>query len=377
MRRRHRIPGRLNLGLALAAAVALMLPALGGAARTIVGGSAVSAKVAPWAVFVSIGLLSSADRCSGVIIDASHVLVAGHCVYHNDRLAPVSQISVRAGVTNLNTPTSPNEQDRSVSSYRVHPGFRHTGLDVPDDIAVLTLSTPLDLETPYVQATSLPAAGAPFPAGTEVVIAGFGRTVETGTTMGPLKEMTAIVERQGACGPYNDQSFYLDANAVFICAYTPIAAGCGGDSGDGFVTTGHRVVLGVLEDATPGCAPRSMEIGAYVGAPEILNFIQGDNRPPYAPRLTSRAAVGLSAPSPLDVGNMLRCSASGWKAPVRISYSYLDVSTGHFLATNTGPAFAVPSAAVGSAILCQAAITNTGGTLVANSLPTTTVQPAS
>ncbi len=367
---------RFVVGLGLAAVLGSVVAGSGASALRIVGGKSIEATAAPWAVFVMVGSGSSADRCTGVIIDASHVLVAGHCVYRNNRLAALAQITVRAGISNSNAPVSSQEQDRTVSAYRVPPGFRNTGLDVPDDVAVLTLAMPLALNTPYVQATALPAANAPFPGGAEVVIAGFGRTVGKGLTAGPLKEMTAIVERQGNCGAFGNASFYFDADGVFICAYTPVAAACGGDSGDGFVTTGHRVVLGVLEDASPGCAPRSMEIGAYVGAPEILDFIQGNNRPPVAPRLTRATSVELRAPATPAVGSTLRCAATGWSPPVRISYSYLDVSTGQILKGNSGQVLRVPPQAAGTSILCQVAVTNAGGTLVADSTQTVRVQPA-
>jgi hypothetical protein len=263
-----------------------------------------------------------------------------------------------------------------VIAYRVHPGFRNTGFDVPDDVAVLTLSLPLSFDTPYVQPAALPTGNEPIPGGTEVVIAGFGYIVSHGATRGPLKELTATVEREGSCGGYANTNFYPDADGVFICAYTPVAAACGGDSGAGFVTTGHRVVLGVLEDALPGCAPASMELGAYVGAPEILSFIEGNDRPPMAPRLISGSSIALNGPTPVAVGDTLRCAAGGWPAQVSISYAFFDVTTGTFLQRNGGPAFLVPSTALGATLSCQATVTNTGGTFVESSGPTTPVQPA-
>lgn len=364
--------------LALVAAVAFVGVAAGsgGSAVAIVGGSSISSDAAPWAVFLSVGTGPTQSRCSGVIIDPIHVIVAGHCTFHLGGRAVVAEMLVKAGISNFNAPETSVEQDRAVVAYRVHPGFRNTGFDVPDDVAVLTLSTPLSFDTPYVQPAALPTGNAPIPAGTEVVIAGFGYVVSHGTTSGPLKEMTATVEREGSCGPYTDSDFYLDANGVFICAYAPVAAACGGDSGAGFVTTGHRVVLGVLEDALPGCAPKSMELAAYVGAPEILSFIEGNDRPPTAPRLNVNALVAINGPTPVAVGETLRCSASGWPGQVSISYAFFDVTTGAFLRRSGGPAFLVPSSALGATLLCQVTVTNSGGTYVENSQPTTPVQPA-
>ncbi len=362
--------GGLLRVVAAAAVVGVLFAA---PASGIVGGQTIQVQTAPWTVFVQ----ESGFLCTGSVIDASHVLTAAHCVFTGScRLPAPSAFQVRAGVSDYSSRLpGEQEQDRGVSSIRVHPGYACSGHAVPDDVAVLTLSSPLDLGGPAVAAVALPQAGAGFPARTSVGVAGFGRQEPTVTASGQLAWTTSIVDAQGSCGEHG----LIENNAVLLCASSPTSAVCKGDSGSGLVTTGAAtpVLVGVA-DATPdGCSPGSHAVFAWTGAPEILQFIEGDDQPPTAPRETKTTFlrfVWISSGA-IHPGDTLTCSTGDWTDPnPSVSYAFVDAATRNVL--QSGPAtLVVPASAVGAKIVCEAALTNAGGTSFAETNPAPAVQP--
>jgi hypothetical protein len=131
--------------------------ATGGVALGVVGGKTVSITAAPWTVVV----WEPADpgryaACTGVIIDPSHILTAGHCVMvgNSAKPMPASDFGIEAGVSGFKHPLkSDHPQLRSVSAVRVMPGYISSSkitdsnylAVVAHDLAVFALSRPLDL----------------------------------------------------------------------------------------------------------------------------------------------------------------------------------------------------------------------------------------
>jgi hypothetical protein len=344
-------------------------------ASAVVGGDPIQVSTAPWTVYVQ----DSSLLCTGAVIDASHVLTAAHCVYNGACQLPApSAFQVRAGVSNYSSRV-PNdqEQDRGVSSYRIHPGYTCSEHAVPDDVAVLALSSPLDLSGPSVGAIDLPQSGTAFPAADSVGIAGFGRQQPTVTASGQLAWMTAIVDSQGACG----ENGLIEGNAVLLCASSPTSAVCKGDSGSGLVTTGSAspVLVGVADATIDGCSPGSHSVFAWTGAPEILQFIQGDDQPPTAPRETNDTflRLGWTSSGPIYAGDTLTCSTGRWSDPAAsVSYAFVDSVSGNVLQSGAKTTLVVPASAVGASIVCRAALTNAGGTTLAETNAAPAVRPA-
>jgi hypothetical protein len=367
-------------GAALVAAIAA-----GGvsAAPRVVGGTSVQIQSAPWTVFIryDFGSATEVAVCTGSVIDASHVLTAAHCLYHAGTLATPASLSVEAGVSNVVAPLATDaEQERSVSSFRVHPGYIDSTAEtaVPDDVAVLALSSPLDLGGPAVRAVALPVANQSFPQQANVMIAGFGlEDPSAHFASGALESMTAAVDQQALCGDYTQTTLMWADNAVLLCPTSQASAACSGDSGSGVVTTGGTPTLLAVADASPaGCPIGSPVISAYAGAPEILAFIQGDDQPPSAPRpAPSTIPYQLNWAQPLAVGATLTCSAPHWPASVTIAYAFVNAATGQVLQTGTNDRYLVPMTSVGMSIACVTSLATTGGTAVVWSNATPEIAP--
>ena len=364
------------------AAAAALLGAVwvGGAspAVRIVGGATIQVQSAPWAVYVSVVSGSAGQDCSGSVIDATHVVTAAHCLYVSAATAQASDVSVKAGVSNFiaATPTDA-EQDRQVSSFRVHPGYVNNGAQVPDDVAVLTLSAPLDLSGQAVKAVALPAANASFPAGAAAIVAGFGIQSSSQERGGPLESLSTTVDPQGQCGAFTRTSAVLYSNGTELCSTSAAGAECSGDSGAGLVTTGGTPVLvGVANGVAPGCPVGGAGLFAYVQAPEILEFIDGNNAPPTAPRAASSTLLGLTPKGPVLAGEKLTCYTGHWPEPVKTAYTFKNAADGQILQTGPGATYLLPASSVGTTIACQVAVTDGGGTTVETTRPTPAVKPA-
>ncbi|CAF2925640.1 unnamed protein product [Rotaria sp. Silwood2] len=129
----------------------------------IVGGEAAASQTWGWAV----SLWIQGSLCGGSIISASWILTAAHCVSG----VSANQITVYAG---SNTIWS-GSQTRSVSSVTTHPSYNSGTLI--NDIALLQLSTSLNMADPAVSAICLPSVSSAIlsnsewpPAGTTVSI---------------------------------------------------------------------------------------------------------------------------------------------------------------------------------------------------------------
>ncbi len=362
--------------LTLAALAAAVSTGTASAAARVTGGSPIQIQTAPWTVYVQDQAPAGRFLCTGTIVDASHILTAAHCVFDEaGRMALPSALSVRAGVSNFSAPLPTDlEQDRSVTSFRVHPGYAWTTRLATDDVAVLALASPLDLSGPGAQAVALPSTSAPFPDGTAVGLAGFGRQSPTANASGPLSWMTATVDPHGSCGGPDLGVIYADA--VILCAASPASAACNGDSGSGLVTTDTHILVGVVSAGPSGCGAGSHTLYTYLGAPETLRFVQGDDHPPTAPRETPATFVELRWNPPLVVGNTLSCSSGDWSGAARLSYAFSDSADGRPLQIGSSATYRLTSGDIGRKIFCEVRAANDGGLGLDETTATSGVKPA-
>jgi elastase-2 len=358
--------------LAVALALALAGASRGVAARQIIGGSAIQVQSAPWTVFIRQTQKGATFSCTGSILDSLHVLTAAHCMYDdNGVLASITTLTVRAGISNITTPLgSDSEQDRTVSSFRQHPGYPDDGTVSADDVAILALNQPLDLSGLAVKAVALPGPGFTYPAGAQTTVAGFGRESPSGSPDGSLNSLSLTVDDQGNCGG-RPTELITDNDAVMFCAIPASGATCNGDSGAGLVTTATAtpVLVGVLDAGPVGCGAGWASF-AYLGAPEILQFVQGTIQPPVAPRRTADTTVQLDWNGALRVGNVLTCTSSNWDGSPTISYAFVNSQNGQVLQQGSAGTYTLKPADIHATLFCRALASNNGG--VATTRTTTT-----
>jgi hypothetical protein len=350
----------------LVALLATLACGLAPSAGAVYGGTPIDPRAAPWTVAVLQKLPSGHGfLCSGTIIDATHVVTAAHCVF-DDRGARArpETLTVKAGTGDgLSTAAAGAEQDRVVSSFRIHPAYSFDLRAVADDVAVVELSKPLELRGPYVQAASLPDPVEAFPTGREVLLAGFGAKARGVKSDGVLSSARGIVSEQGTC-VNGDDGLLREANAVVLCAVAPRGGSCEADSGGGLVVPASHELLGVLDAGE--CAERGALQSANVAAPEILRFIQGDDHPPAAPRVQPATFVRLDARGP-----SLTCSSGGWRGRPRLTYAFVSTTDGRVLQEGASTTYR-PKGLPAGLVSCRVTATTAGGSAMLSSGPPAT-----
>ncbi|WP_086048003.1 trypsin-like serine protease [Hugenholtzia roseola] len=238
----------------------------------IVGGRDAQAAEVPWQVaLVGNGASNNyqAQFCGGTIIDPIWVLTAAHCLEGTNP----QDIKIVAGVVSL---TQDSGQERTVTQIIIHPNYNAATSE--NDIALLRLSSPLDLTDPNVMAvryaTPADSNAGLTDAGVMATISGWGNQSSTGQVSTPILQVAEvpIVSNQ-------------DANIAYQGAITEVmlAAGfleeggvdsCQGDSGGPLVVedgAGNWIVAGVVSFGE-GCALPDFP-GIYARVSMFANWI--------------------------------------------------------------------------------------------------------
>ncbi|MEQ1874914.1 MAG: serine protease, partial [Ilumatobacteraceae bacterium] len=187
-------------------------------AAAIVGGEPIGITDAPWQVSLQD---SSGHFCGGSVIGASLILTAAHCT---EGMSP-AQITVRAGISNLNDTTG---QTRGVAKIFENGEYFTTGTS---DASVLVLSSPLTFDA-TVQAIALGSAD-DVADSTTAVTTGWGATIDNEES--PSSDQLLAAEMplidDGSCESALDaQDADFDPDTE-TCAGGTGADSCYGDSG--------------------------------------------------------------------------------------------------------------------------------------------------
>jgi secreted trypsin-like serine protease len=237
--KRRRVTWACVLGLAV------MTLAAPDSSLGIIGGKPVSILAAPWTVEI---LQRGDPTCTGVIIGATHVLTAGHCLFGaaGNVRQPPSQFLVVAGVSNFREFSSRYAQVRRLAAAHLMPGHLQTitrsnvGTVIAHDLAILVLSKPLLIDR-YVKPISLPTRPLAL-SRSQFAVAGFGETVEGDTNNGQLEKLVA------------PRFLPFCSTSTLLCIVSSPGSTCFGDSGAGLVTSApHPTLAGIL--STSSCAP--------------------------------------------------------------------------------------------------------------------------
>lgn len=327
-----------------------------GAREAIVGGSRTSAEQFPWQVAV----LTETNLCGGVVVGLGEILTAAHCAVDPETGAALAakEVLVVAGGSSRSEKegVDPSVQERIAGAVRVHPYFDYAaGPGTSDDVAVIDVSEPL-LETASVKPVKALATVLPPAEGTPALVSGFGeQSVEPSELNGNLYALNTTVGFSRECGREER------ANALFVCASTPSGTTCLGDSGGALVSGSPASLIGVVDTVRivggRTCVDGAVDGFANVTAPEILDFVEGSETPPVAPRGGGAGIRGF-----VEVGKSLTCEPGSWTGGPTYTYAFIDSAGGQVLQQGPAAVYPLTSADLGRAILCEVFATNAGGT---------------
>jgi secreted trypsin-like serine protease len=237
--------------------------------------------------------------CGGVIIDATHVITAAHCIDTgaHGQVGPLDEIEVLAGSTNL-TPTDPGSVRDPVAAAAFDPGYNPATNNL--DVGLLTLARPLwSGPTPSLDGVSriapLPVSSEQATAATDIqaeqqpivaTVSGWG-DVNPAPTDGPsypnaLQSVQVPLVSETLCGEdYAGIEQTITPSMICAGAGRPRTDSCYGDSGGPLVVDrdtpadppGDYVLVGLV-DFGNGCAqPGYPGVYTRVGNPEVASFL--------------------------------------------------------------------------------------------------------
>ena len=246
----------------------------GGHEEPIVGGTNANIADYPWQVSLQIKSGSNGSHiCGGTILNESWILTAQHCTHGTS----ASQMRIAAGMSRVSQDDSIG-QVRSVAQKIEFPGY--VDASKGKDIALLRLSSPLDLSSPNVRpipimSEALASSGLTAP-GVVATVTGWGTLSSGGSSPDYLQRVNVpIVSNAKAQAAYSGEAITADQLAA-----GDIANGgkdsCQGDSGGPLVVpdgAGGVRLAGVVSWGY-GCADKGYP-GMYARVSTFATWIKG------------------------------------------------------------------------------------------------------
>jgi secreted trypsin-like serine protease/uncharacterized membrane protein YphA (DoxX/SURF4 family) len=322
------------------------------AAFAVAGGSRAYTTDAPWTVRIT---SPDGEICTGVIMDATHVITAAHCAVSSD--GTTETLRVRAGISSVNADEETGTlQVRDVTAIAVHPYYdpNNDPNGLNDDVALLTVP-PFDFSGPSVEPIAL--ASSTLGPGSPATVTGWGS--QTGgwlsgewTYDGYLHSLGETVSSWDACESNGGPVPFTD-----FCATSSQGEACHGDSGGGLVVLGSTPELvGIDSIGNVFCQAGGADEYVNVAMPEIRDFLEGSSSPPKAPRGGLDIAINPS-------GNVATCDPGTWRGGPTYSFVFVDHYTGAILQIGTSPNYVVAFPEAGHSLDCQVIASNAGGSV--------------
>ncbi|CAG9091607.1 unnamed protein product [Plutella xylostella] len=222
----------------------------------IVGGYNTTIQNIPYQAYLILQKGSDYYQCGGSIINARNILTAAHCV------RGMQAVYIRIGSGDSEN----GGYNYYTTTYVVHPQYNAQTSEY--DVAVIKVGQNMRLDGTNTKAVTLARAGSDPPAGTQLLVSGWGATSESGSTSRFLMAVKVPVVSRAECS-----RSYSGITTRMICAGT--AAGgrdsCQGDSGGPAVMDSNRVQVGVVSFGI-GCA-RAGYPGVYTNVAAVRRFI--------------------------------------------------------------------------------------------------------
>jgi secreted trypsin-like serine protease len=315
----------------------------------------------------AVGTPDQSQFCGGVLVNATHVITAAHCLFDFSEANQVTHpddIEVFAGSADL---ADTNATLAPVARTSFDPRYDPSINDY--DVGVITLKDALPTPQaniapiPYINDADLTAdlaALTPTPA----FVTGWGDTTEGGTATNLLQKATVPLVPDATC----TADYIGDATitAHMFCAGggdtslpDPVADSCQGDSGGPIVvgTPGSYQLAGLV-DSGEGCGHAAFP-GIYtrVSSPELQTFLGLFSFTQAPIQNTDTTMTGGNAP-----GQTLTCDSGAWDGATTTEYQFLNSGGKELTPLSAGGnSYTIQASDLGTAIVCQTKVSNDGG----------------
>ncbi len=244
----------------------------------IVGGDDATQGEYPWIAQLDLLTDSINVWCGGSLIDREWVLTAAHCF---DTTRNPSDYRLTLGEHRINQ-IDGQEEIIPIKEIIIHPNY--VRFKVNNDIALLRLSVPATLshDISTISIDTLPVPG------TELVVAGWGRILESGPFSNILQEATVNLISNGNC----ERAYPDDITENMFCAGFHVGGidSCQADSGGPIIHNqdGEWRQVGLVSWGD-GCA-RPGRFGVYTHVANYTNWIKSKVSPEDQRRQQCREA---------------------------------------------------------------------------------------
>ncbi|XP_048211076.1 chymotrypsinogen B-like [Perognathus longimembris pacificus] len=245
------------VGAAVGCGVPAIHPVLSGLARIVNGEDAVPGS---WPWQVSLQHANGFHFCGGSLISEDWVVTAAHCGVRTSDLVVAGEFDQGS-----------DEEDIQVLKIaKVFKNPKFNLLTVRDDIALLKLATPARFSD-AVSAVCLPRADADFPAGTECVTTGWGKTAHSASkTPERLQQATLPLLSTAECKKF----WGFKIKDSMVCAGASGVSSCMGDSGGPLVCQqdGAWTLVGIVSWGSNTCSTSTPAV--YSRVTELMPWVR-------------------------------------------------------------------------------------------------------